>query len=58
MLYVDISIAALTAYRGDLCASIYLPTTPSVELTMVNQGKVFRARSVQRRWTNSKVGET
>jgi release factor family 11 len=37
MLYVDIptsaDIAALTAYRGDLCASIYLPTTPVTQET-------------------------
>lgn len=37
MLYVDIptsaDIAALTAYRGDLCASVYLPTTPVTQET-------------------------
>ena len=30
----------------------------AVEFTMVNQGRSFRARSVQRRWTISKVGVT
>ena len=37
MLYVDIptsaDIAALTSYRGDLCVSIYLPTTPVTQET-------------------------
>ena len=41
MLYVDIpttaDIATLTSYRGDLCASIYLPTTPVTQDTQRNR---------------------